>query len=1064
MSRSLRSRLFLTAVALWLPVVSLVPLLPVLSPAPLLAQTSSDRSQEALKLLETGVKQSGAGQFTEAEQSFQKALAIYRELNDRSGQWFALYFTGTMYISLRNFVKGDDYLQQSLKLAQEMGDLIKQSDALQDLGRSAANQAVWAKAVEYYQQSLKLARETGDRTRESAILERLSLAYLGTGDSAKAREAQQQREALAGNAADPQARILEIFQRTQVLFDQGTTASLQEAMKQYETALTLSRQINNRDTETLALFGLGSTYSQLGQLQQGNEFLKQALQLTRSGKTTSTMFESATLLALGRNFANLGDRQSALDYYNQALKLLRAQGDRSGESTLLNNIGRVYADLGDYRQALDYTNQAVSLAQAVGDRSKVGRSLNNIGYIYSSLGSYQKALDYFAQSLPLFKELKEPFNEATTLNNIGTVYTFLGQRPKALTYFNQALNLLKEVGDRSEQAATLSNIGLIYSDEDSRKGIEYYNQALALVRAVGKPQSEVTILGNIGLEYGTLGDYPQAQRYFNDALQVARKLGDRTQEAYASGYLGQVAYAQKNYPGALQQLQQGLSVIRQVGDRRFEGFMQIQIGKVLLASNQAAAAEKAFLDGIRVWESIRVDVGSNDLNKISIFDEQARVYRLLQRALVAQNKPEAALEAAERGRARAFVELLARRAQIPTPQSSITPPTIQQIRQIAKTQNATLVQYSIIQDDLAPFPPSTPRETGLLIWVVKPTGEVILRQTELGNLRQATQLSLEDLLFRVRRSIGVRGIGVVATAPPEQADPVDRTDNVQLQQLHRLLIQPIADLLPTDPNARVIFMPQAALFYVPFAALQDSSGKYLVEKHTILTAPSIQVLDLTQQQRNRQRNRPASSSALVVGNPTMPKVPLIAGNPPEQLESLPGSEQEARTIAPLLKTEALIGDRATKITVMQQMPAARLVHLATHGLIDDLKGMGVPGAIALAPSGGDNGLLTADEILNLNLNAELVVLSACNTGRGRVTGDGVIGLSRSFITAGVPSLVVSLWAVPDAPTASLMTEFYQNLQKSPNKAQALRQAMLTTMGQYPNPRDWAAFTLIGEAE
>ena len=1066
MSRSLRSRLFLTVVALLFPSASLLPLLPVLSPAPLLAQSSNARSQEALQWLETGVKQNGASQFTEAEQSFQKALAIYRELNDRPGQWFALYFMGTMYISVRSFVKGNEYLQQSLKLAQEMGDRAKQSDSLNDLGRLAVNQAEWSKAVDYYQQSLTLAREIGDRTRQGTLLERLSLAYLGMGDVAKARDYQQQRENLVGITTDPKARILEIFQRTTLLIDQGTAASLQEAVKQSETALTLARQINTPDSEILALFSLGTAYSHLGQLRQANEYLNQALQITRSGKNAGTLFESAILLGLGRNSANLGDKQAALNFYNQALKLLRSQGDRSGESTLLNNIGRVYADLGDYRQALDYTNQAVSLAQATGDRSKAARSLNNIGYIHSALGAYQKALDYYAQSLPMFRELKEPFNEATTLNNIGTIYGFLGQRQKALTHFNQALALLQEIGDRSEQATTLSNLGWIYSDEDSKKAIDYYNRALTLVRAVGKPQIESTILGNIGLEYGALGDYAQAQRYFNDILQIARKLGDRTQEAYANGYLGQIAYAQKDYNKAVQQLQQGLSVIRQVGDRRFEGFIQIQIGKVLLASNQPAAAEKAFLDAIGVWESIRADVGSNDLNKVSIFDEQVRVYRLLQRALVAQNKPEIALEAAERGRARAFVELLSRRLQ-GNPQSS-TPnfqssPTIQQIRQIAKTHNATLVQYSIVQDDLLPFPNSTPREIGLLIWVVKPTGEVILRQTELGNLRQATQFSLEDLLFRVRRSIGVRGIGIIA-AKPDQPTSGDRTDNVQLQRLHRLLIQPIEDLLPTDPNAHVIFMPQGALFYVPFAALQDSSGKYLVEKHTILTAPSIQVLDLTRQQRNRQSNRPSTASALVVGNPTMPKVPLIAGNPPEQLESLPGSEKEARTIAPLLKTEALIGDRASKTTVVQQMPKARLIHLATHGLIDDLKGMGVPGAIALAPSGKDSGLLTADEILEMTLNAELVVLSACNTGRGRVTGDGVIGLSRSFITAGVPSLVVSLWAVPDAPTASLMTEFYQNLQKSPNKAQALRQAMLTTMTQYPNPRDWAAFTLIGEAE
>jgi CHAT domain-containing protein len=155
------------------------------------------------------------------------------------------------------------------------------------------------------------------------------------------------------------------------------------------------------------------------------------------------------------------------------------------------------------------------------------------------------------------------------------------------------------------------------------------------------------------------------------------------------------------------------------------------------------------------------------------------------------------------------------------------------------------------------------------------------------------------------------------------------------------------------------------------------------------------------------------------------------------------------------------------------MPQAKLIHLATHGLMDDFKGLGVPGALALAPSegsrtlassGNSDGLLTAGELLNLRLNADLVVLSACDTGRGKITGDGVIGLSRSLISAGAPSVIVSLWAVPDGPTAFLMTEFYRNLQKTPDKAQALRQAMLATQKSYSDPVNWAAFVLIGEAD
>jgi CHAT domain-containing protein len=194
----------------------------------------------------------------------------------------------------------------------------------------------------------------------------------------------------------------------------------------------------------------------------------------------------------------------------------------------------------------------------------------------------------------------------------------------------------------------------------------------------------------------------------------------------------------------------------------------------------------------------------------------------------------------------------------------------------------------------------------------------------------------------------------------------------------------------------------------------------------------------------------------------MPSVSLSPGEPKRQLSALPGAEAEARAIAPLLKTQAITGAQGTKAAIVPKMRQASIIHLATHGLLDDVRGLG--SAIALAPSGEDDGLLTAEEIFDMKLQANLVVLSACNTGEGRITGDGVIGLSRALISAGVPSVIVSLWAVPDAPTSELMRSFYQNLQNNPDKAQALRQAMLTTMKTHPQPRNWAAFTLIGESE
>ena len=185
------------------------------------------------------------------------------------------------------------------------------------------------------------------------------------------------------------------------------------------------------------------------------------------------------------------------------------------------------------------------------------------------------------------------------------------------------------------------------------------------------------------------------------------------------------------------------------------------------------------------------------------------------------------------------------------------------------------------------------------------------------------------------------------------------------------------------------------------------------------------------------------------------------------LSPLPSAANEVDAIARLYDTQPLKDEAATETVVLQRMPTARIIHLATHGLLDtnaSTDAQQIPGVLVLAPDDQHDGLLTSSDLLRLNLKAELVVLSACDTGLGNITSDGVIGLSRSLFEAQVPSVVVSLWAVPDAPTANLMIEFYHQWQQEGlAKAEALQQAMLLTMETHPDPRDWAAFTLIGEA-
>ncbi|RUS98673.1 hypothetical protein DSM106972_080590 [Dulcicalothrix desertica PCC 7102] len=344
-------------------------------------------------------------------------------------------------------------------------------------------------------------------------------------------------------------------------------------------------------------------------------------------------------------------------------------------------------------------------------------------------------------------------------------------------------------------------------------------------------------------------------------------------------------------------------------------------------------------------------------------------------------------------------------------------------KQVAQQQNATLVEYSIITNNS--------QETALYIWVIKPTGKVIFRQVDLNAWRQKENSSLTDLITKARHE----------------------TDSTQtLKKLYQILIQPIANTLPQKAEERVIIVPQGALFRLPFAALPDSNGKYLIEKHTISTTPSIEALDLLYKRKTRKQK---TSESLIVGNATLPKTSFKSCNP-TNLSPLPGAEQEAEHIAVILKTQALTRDKATETAVLARISKAGIIHLATSSCKNDDSSI-----ISLATSNQDDGWLTAEEIQKLQIQADLVVLNSYDTALEKMTADGIVGLSRAFLTAGANSVITSLWDVDDATTASLMISFYENYSKSHRGAGALRQAMLKTMKKYPNPRYWAAFTLIG---
>jgi len=726
----------------------------------------------------------------------------------------------------------------------------------------------------------------------------------------------------------------------------------------------------------------------------------------------------------------------------------------------------------DYSKAIACYLQNLELARLSRDDARFGYALNNLGATYYAIGDYEKAISYQQQRLAQAESRADLLGKGQAFIGLGAAYGAIGNYKKAIEYYEQSLEVAHSLKSADLEASILRNLGLVYyAQKEYTKAVEYQEQSLAMAKQQRDRRGEALALSNLGLANYSLTDYARAIDEQKQSLAIAKELRDRFVQGRALENLGIAYYAVKNYRQAIESYQQSLAIARELSDRHAQGRALSNLGDALYKAKQPAEAIKAFFSAIEIWESLRSNLNNNDLNLISIFETQETSYSTLQEVLANQNQPKEALKIAERGRAQAFVRLLTNRfstqsaqATLKSSENQIKPIDLPEIQQIAKEHNSTLVSYSIIKEDIEADGQRKVQDSELYIWVTQPTGQIEFRRISLKGLAEEETL-LKTLITKSRcftpNCVRNKQRSQPATNPTRTTPIVEqRFLDSSLQELYQLLIEPIADLLPQDPTSRIIFIPQESLFLVPFAALQDPSGNYLIEKHTILTAPSIQVLSLTK----KQQQLASGKGAVVVGNPTMPSVSFNTNQPPQKLASLPYSETEAIAIAQLLNVEPLTGDKATKVAVLQQIEQARIVHLATHGILDDVEGLGIPGSIALAPSKGDSGLLTANEIFNLKLNAELVVLSACNTGRGRITGDGVIGLSRSFIAAGVPSVVVSLWSVPDESTANLMAEFYRQMQLTPDIAQALRKAMLVTLVKHPNPVDWAAFTLIGEAQ
>jgi tetratricopeptide (TPR) repeat protein/CHAT domain-containing protein len=1060
-----------------------------------------DRAGESVTLSNMGQVYSDLGEKQKALDYFTQSLALARAVGDRAGEATTLNNIGNVYSDLGEKQKALEYYTQALTLHRAVGDRAGEATTLSNIGGVYAGLGEKQKALEHLTQALTLHRAVGNREGEAATLTNIGGIYNTLGEKQKALEHFAQALAIF-RAVGSRASEATTLNNIGGVYD--TLGEKRKALEYYTQALALHRAVGNREGEATTLSNIGAVYYGLGERQKALEYLTQALAIFRAVGDRAS--EATLLNNIGQVYSALGEKQKALEYYTQALALRRAVGDRAGEATTLNNIGLVYSDLGEKQKALEYYTQALAIFRAVGDRASEATLLNNIGQVYSALGEKQKALEYYTQALALRRAVGDRAGEATTLNDIGGVYYGLGERQKALEYLTQALAIFRAVGDRASEATLLNNIGQVYSAlGEKQKALEYYTQALALHRAVGNRAGEATTLNNIGKVHDDLGEKQKALEYYTQALDIVRAVGFREGEAMTLGNIGVIERDRGNLGEARTRIEAALDLIEAVRAQApgpelratflasYRGFYELYIDLLLRQHEREPdkghdrvafqASERARARSLlELLAEARVDVRQGIAPELKERERavHARLAAIQSRLLQAyrQLHPDAAQIAALEAE---FKQADAEREEVEWEIRRRHP-------RYAELQYPTPVGVSAVQGMLE-------EGTALLEYVLlRENGVVfVVTREEFRAVRLGSAQTIREYVEKLREA--------VAAGPRRGA-----FSNYVLHArwLYQELVQPVEAWI--EGKRELIIVPDGILYYLPFELLLTSAEgmggdprrlPYLVRKYAVRYVPSASVwvgLGRPEAERREWEKTLVAYADPVYGDMegAVREAWRSAFGELAKLPRLPHSRREVQQIArlyPAADVVLRVGQEAREERVKSgEAERARYVHFAAHGVLNENKPeysgivltLGAPSALATRAGetarraeperagqreeSAEDGLLQVYEVFNLRLNAEVAVLSACETGLGKeVRGEGIVGLTRAFLYAGAEAVVVSLWKVMDPATAELMVRFYRHLRAGMKKAEALRQARLEMLDQYVHPYYWAAFVLVGKS-
>lgn len=834
--------------------------------------------------------------------------------------------------------------------------------------------------------------------------------------------------------------------------------------------------------------------------------------------------EGIVLGNMGDIFLVKAEYDSALLYYQLSLKNLREIKDVRNEAATLSSIAAAYSYQTDYDRALKYGKMALEIYKKIDDHEGQAIELLNFGAAHIEMGNYLKALNYLNMALKIIEKTDAKYHQQICLGNIGEAYYLLGDYVKAIDYLKAAKKIAEEIDSKADAANRTAALGNVYwAAGDTSGALKNFNEALQVFIENSDKRGQATTYGNLAVINTRQANYEKAEQYLEKALKIHREIGNRYGEGITLYKAGDLQFETKNYDEAVKYYDSALLIGQKISLPEITGKALYGLGKTARQTGNQEKALKYFKSAVKAYEDIRSHLRLAEL-KAGFMESKMEIYTALTDLLYnnwLQSKEKKYIEKAfyfaEKSKARALLDmltesrininahvdslLLQRRRNIFSQLTNIQTQLISskltgnQRRELndrlqQKELELQNLQLEIKQKDPAyanlkyPEPVSVKGIQHLL------TDENdILLEYALGEphsylwLISKNSHSVYQLPSEKKIGKKISKYLSLISSPPQAGYLPGRAGKA----LYDLLLEPAAEQLNGAKN--LVIIADGVLRYLPFEAIVFTDGKgaprYLTEFVNISYAPSASVYRFLREKKKEDKKLSLLAFADPVFGKNKQRIEKASGTSDKDIvrgmferngfefKRLRYSQDEVKKIAghfPKTGASLYLREEANEENVKSGiLNSCRMIHFATHALIDEE----TPGrsciVLTLDDDPAEDGLLRMNEIFNLKLNADLVTLSACRTGRGKlVRGEGIMGLTRAFLYAGAFSLVVSHWPVGDYSTANFMDKFYGYMQQGNSKSAALRKVKLDFINndvpKNRHPYYWAAFVLVGGRE